>query len=97
MPHGFLALLFGQFEHRKKSQDKPGLQRGGRTRYNENLQLGGYPVHYDLPAPSLTLEVALYRRASCNGAASVGKYTEKMEAGSAGADESPHRREWRDD
>jgi hypothetical protein len=38
------------------------------------LQLGDYPVHYDLPAPSLTFEVTLYRRASCNGAASVGEY-----------------------
>lgn len=40
----------------------------------KNLQLGDYPVHYDLPAPSLTFEVTLYRRASCNGAASVGEY-----------------------
>jgi fructose-bisphosphate aldolase class I len=40
---------------------------------------------------------ALYRRASCNGAASVGKYTDEMELETAGADEPPHRREWRDD
>jgi fructose-bisphosphate aldolase class I len=40
---------------------------------------------------------ALYHRASCNGAASVGKYTDEMEAGSGGADEPPHRRHWRDD
>jgi fructose-bisphosphate aldolase class I len=40
---------------------------------------------------------ALYRRASCNGAASVGKYTEQMELASASADEPPHCRDWRDD
>jgi fructose-bisphosphate aldolase, class I len=40
---------------------------------------------------------ALYRRASCNGAASVGKYTDAMELETAGGDEPPHRREWRDD
>ena len=32
-----------------------------------------------------------------NGAASVGRYTDEMEAGLASADEAPHRREWRDD
>jgi fructose-bisphosphate aldolase, class I len=40
---------------------------------------------------------ALYRRASCNGAASVGKYTDEMELESASADDPPHRRDWRDD
>jgi fructose-bisphosphate aldolase, class I len=40
---------------------------------------------------------ALYRRASFNGAASVGKYTEAMEAASPSADDPPHRRDWRDD
>jgi fructose-bisphosphate aldolase, class I len=40
---------------------------------------------------------ALYRRASCNGAASVGKYTDEMEAASPSADDPPHRRDWRDD
>jgi len=40
---------------------------------------------------------ALYHRASCNGAASVGKYTDEVEAGSPGADDPPHRRDWRDD
>ena len=39
---------------------------------------------------------ALYHRARCNGAASVGKYTDEMEMGLPGA-ESVHRREWRDD
>jgi fructose-bisphosphate aldolase class I len=38
---------------------------------------------------------ALYRRASLNGAASVGKYTAEMEA--ANVDDPPHRRDWRDD
>jgi fructose-bisphosphate aldolase, class I len=42
-------------------------------------------------------QTALYRRASCNGAASVGKYTDTMELETASADEPPHRREWRDD
>ena len=41
-----------------------------------------------------TAQSALYRRAS---AASVGKYTEEMEEGSARAHDRPHRREWRDD
>jgi fructose-bisphosphate aldolase class I len=42
-------------------------------------------------------QTALYRRASCNGAASVGKYTEEMELETASADDPPHRRDWRDD
>ena len=40
---------------------------------------------------------ALYRRASFNGAASVGKYRDEMEAASPVADDPPHRRDWRDD
>jgi fructose-bisphosphate aldolase class I len=40
---------------------------------------------------------ALYRRASCNGAASVGKYTDEMELELVSADDPPHRRDWRDD
>lgn len=40
---------------------------------------------------------ALFRRARCNGAASVGTYTKDMELEPAGADDPPHRREWRDD
>ena len=40
---------------------------------------------------------ALYHRARFNGAASVGKYTDEMEAASASADDPPHRRDWRDD
>jgi fructose-bisphosphate aldolase class I len=40
---------------------------------------------------------ALYRRARSNGAASVGKYSNEMELESAGADDPPHRRDWRDD
>jgi fructose-bisphosphate aldolase class I len=40
---------------------------------------------------------ALYHRASCNGAASVGKYTDAMEADLPSADDPPHRRDWRDD
>ena len=43
------------------------------------------------------LVAALYHRAKCNGAASMGKYTQEMEAGSASADDPPHRRDWRDD
>jgi fructose-bisphosphate aldolase, class I len=42
-------------------------------------------------------QTALYRRASCNGAASVGKYTDEMETELASADDPPHRRDWRDD
>jgi fructose-bisphosphate aldolase class I len=42
-------------------------------------------------------QTALYRRASCNGAASLGKYTEEMELESATIDDPPHRRDWRDD
>ena len=40
---------------------------------------------------------ALYHRASCNGAASVGKYTDEIETESPSADDPPHRRDWRDD
>jgi hypothetical protein len=40
---------------------------------------------------------ALYRRARLNGAASAGKYTDDMEAALSGAEDLPHRRDWRDD
>jgi len=40
---------------------------------------------------------AFYQRARANGAASVGQYTDEMEAASPGADDPPHRRDWRDD
>ena len=40
---------------------------------------------------------ALYRRARCNGAASLGRYTEDMEPASVGAASPAHRREWHDD
>ena len=40
---------------------------------------------------------AFYHRARCNGAASVGKYGDAMEAASSTADDPPHRRDWRDD
>ena len=49
---------------------------------DENLQAG---------------QQALYRRARCNGAASVGKYTDEMEEASPSVDDPPHRRDWRDD
>jgi fructose-bisphosphate aldolase class I len=44
-----------------------------------------------------TAQSALYRRASCNGAACVGKYTQDMELESTSADDPPYRRDWRDD
>jgi fructose-bisphosphate aldolase class I len=40
---------------------------------------------------------ALYRRASCNGAASLGKYADEMELETASAVDPPHRRDWGDD
>lgn len=40
---------------------------------------------------------ALYQRARCNSAASLGRYTDEMEAPPVGAGSPPHRREWRDD
>jgi fructose-bisphosphate aldolase, class I len=40
---------------------------------------------------------AFFSRARANGAASVGKYTDEMEATPGGADDPPHRRAWRDD
>ncbi len=40
---------------------------------------------------------ALSHRARCNGAASLGTYTDEMEASSAGAGSPAHRREWHDD
>jgi fructose-bisphosphate aldolase, class I len=45
----------------------------------------------------VAVQRALYRRASFNGAASVGKYMDEMEAASLSADDPPHRRDWRDD
>jgi fructose-bisphosphate aldolase class I len=40
---------------------------------------------------------ALYRRAACNGAASVGKYADEMELETASADDPPLHRDWEDD
>jgi fructose-bisphosphate aldolase class I len=40
---------------------------------------------------------ALYHRARCNGAASLGMYTEAMEVDSASRGDSTHRHEWQDD
>jgi fructose-bisphosphate aldolase, class I len=40
---------------------------------------------------------ALHHRARCNGAASLGTYTDEMEPASAGAASAAHRREWHDD
>ena len=40
---------------------------------------------------------ALYHRARCNGAASMGAYTDEMEGELVGAGSSAHRREWDDD
>ena len=40
---------------------------------------------------------APYRRARCNGAASLGRYTDEMETASQSADDPPHRHDWRDD
>ena len=39
----------------------------------------------------------LFQRARCNSAASLGKYTDEMEATPASAHSPPYRREWRDD
>jgi fructose-bisphosphate aldolase, class I len=39
----------------------------------------------------------LFQRACCNSAASLGKYTDEMEATPASAHSPQHRREWRDD
>lgn len=40
---------------------------------------------------------ALYQRARCNSAASLGRYTDEMEVIPLGAGHPPHRRDWRDD
>jgi fructose-bisphosphate aldolase class I len=40
---------------------------------------------------------ALYHRVRCNGAASLGSYTDDMEETSFAAEALAHRREWRDD
>jgi len=40
---------------------------------------------------------AFHHRARCNGAASVGKYSDAMEAASPTADDPLHSRDWRDD
>ena len=49
---------------------------------SENLQAG---------------QQALYRRARCNSAASLGAYTEEMEAQRTRTNMPAHRREWHDD
>jgi fructose-bisphosphate aldolase class I len=40
---------------------------------------------------------AFYQRARLNGMATVGKYTDEMEEATPSVDDSPHRRDWRDD
>ena len=40
---------------------------------------------------------AFYHRATCNGAASVGQYTDTIERTWAGVPSSPHRSDWHDD
>jgi fructose-bisphosphate aldolase, class I len=40
---------------------------------------------------------ALYQRARCNSAASLGKYTDQMDTTPVAASPAPHRREWHDD
>jgi fructose-bisphosphate aldolase class I len=40
---------------------------------------------------------ALYHRARCNSAASLGNYTDQMEADCVGFSSSLHRHQWRDD
>ena len=40
---------------------------------------------------------AFSHRARLNSAASLGRYADEMEAASVGADDKPHRRDWRDD
>jgi fructose-bisphosphate aldolase, class I len=46
---------------------------------------------------NLAGQEAPYRRARCNGAASLGRYTDEMETASQSADDPPHRHDWRDD
>jgi fructose-bisphosphate aldolase, class I len=40
---------------------------------------------------------AFHHRACLNGSASVGRYADEMEGASPSGDDSPHRRDWRDD
>jgi fructose-bisphosphate aldolase class I len=40
---------------------------------------------------------ALWHRARCNGAASLGKYSDEIEAESASVAPRPHRHDWHDD
>jgi fructose-bisphosphate aldolase, class I len=70
--------------------------------------LGDFDMPHDLD--SLTLETwngkdenleagrqAVYHRARCNGAASLGNHMDEMEADGVGFHSSPHRHQWRDD
>ncbi len=70
--------------------------------------LGDFDMPHDLDSVALktwngkdeNLEAgreALYHHACCNGAASLGNYTDEMEADGVGFRSSPHRHEWRDD
>jgi fructose-bisphosphate aldolase class I len=40
---------------------------------------------------------AVYHRASLNGAASLGRFSEELKSVSSGTDDHPHRRDWSDD
>ena len=70
--------------------------------------LGDFDMRHDLDSVALetwkgkdeNLEAgrqALYHRARCNGAASLGNYTDQMEADGVWFGNSPHRHGWRDD
>jgi len=65
--------------------------------YGRALQDPALEAWHGLDENLKAAQQALYHRARCNGAASMGTYTDEMEGEPGGAGSSAHRREWDDD
>ena len=64
--------------------------------YGRALQDPALEAWHDREENVAAGQTALYRRASCNSAASIGEYTDDMELEPVSADDPPHRHDWRD-
>jgi fructose-bisphosphate aldolase class I len=65
--------------------------------YGRALQDPGLEAWAGRPENLTVAAHAIYHRASMNGAASLGRYTDEMESVSSGTGHPPHRRDWSDD
>ena len=65
--------------------------------YGRALQDPALEVWHGRDENLVASQQAFYQRAKLNGMATVGKYTNEMEEASPSVDDSPHRRDWRDD